>query len=117
MRRIRCWGSRMLCTSSLISHLACLSAGILEPSLQAVQLQFASSRRLALRGGGGGAPHLLSTTFSSQLETMVGGTLTRASALRVGWVSIGRLSHLDHVLTHRIRVIGGCVIWVWWVSR
>ena len=33
------------------------------------------------------------------------------------WVSVGRLSNLDRTLAHLIRVMGGCVIWVWWVSR
>ncbi len=33
------------------------------------------------------------------------------------WVSVGHSSYLDHVLTHRIRVMGGCDVWVWWVTR
>ncbi len=33
------------------------------------------------------------------------------------WVSVGRSSNLDHALAHRIRVMGGWVIWVWWVPR
>ena len=33
------------------------------------------------------------------------------------WVSVGRFSHLDRSLDHRIRVMGGWVIWVWWMSR
>ena len=60
--------------------------------------------------------HFFSVSFSSQLESMVGGALARSSAL-LSWVSVGRLSHLDRALAHRIRVMGGYVIWVWWVSR
>jgi hypothetical protein len=47
---------------------------------------------------------------------MVDGTLTRASALGVGLGVSRWTSPLDHTLVQRIRVIGVCVIWVWWVS-
>jgi hypothetical protein len=50
-----------------------------------------------------GKGHFFSAAFPSQLEVMVGGTLTRASVLYVGWVSVGLPSRLDWVFTHRIR--------------
>jgi hypothetical protein len=33
------------------------------------------------------------------------------------WVSVGRPSPLDRALAQRIRVIGGCVIWVRWAPH
>ncbi len=69
--------------------------------------------------------HFLNAASSSRRETMVGGTLGRSSALRVG-LGVGgtvvyyeslRSSSLGHAITHRICVMRGCVIWVWWVSH
>ncbi len=59
--------------------------------------------------------HFFIAVFPSQLEAMVGGSLVRTSVLSVD-LGVGR-THLDHSLAHRIRVMGGCVIWVWWVPR
>ncbi len=61
-----------------------------------------------------GNDHFLSAASSSRREAVVGGAPTR--------VSVGRpstLGHttLDHALDHHIRVMGGCVIWVWWSSH
>jgi hypothetical protein len=52
--------------------------------------------------------HFRSSTFSSQLEAMVGGALARASAFRVSWVSVGLPLRLDRTVTHRIRGLLVC---------
>jgi len=52
---------------------------------------------------------------SSRLETMVGGSLR--GLIVSTWVSVGRQSPLGPALTHRIRVMDGCVVWVRWVPH
>ncbi len=48
---------------------------------------------------------------------MVGGVLARLRLYVSTWVSVGRPSPLGRALAHRIRVVDGCVIWVWWVPH
>jgi hypothetical protein len=56
--------------------------------------------------------HFLSATSCSQRETMVGDSLCMSA-----WVSVGCPSSLGRTFDQHIRVMGGWVIWVRWVSH
>jgi hypothetical protein len=73
------------------------------------RMQFAQQ----YRGNG----HFLSAASSSRRETMVSGSLARASTLRVDLGVGGSVITSGRALTQRIRLIGGCVIWVRWAPH